>query len=141
MANNVDHDQTPSFTASDLELHCWQIALDTYIGIHTVIHFLQDSKHFMGKEAQSSQGILAFKCPIAHRVVLIWRIWKQYLIIHSKLRADPSECFVFLTEPVLNPRANRETITQVMFKTSDDHGFLCLTQQLRHYWLQDGAQA
>ena len=68
------------------------------------------------------------KYPIEHGVVCNWVDVEAILdyTFKTQLRVDPSECFVFLAEPVLNPRANREKITQVMFETYGVNGFFML---------------
>ena len=45
----------------------------------------------------------------------------------NELRSDPKEFFVFVAEPVLNPLANREKITQIMFEKFGVPGFFLQT--------------
>lgn len=74
---------------------------------------------YVGDEARSMRGILRIEYALQHGIVQDWddmeKIWSHAFF--NELRIDPREHPVMLTEPALNPKSNRERMTQVMFDT------------------------
>lgn len=72
----------------------------------------------VGENASTNRDTHSLKYPIEHGVITNWddmeQIWHHTF---NELQVNPKEHPVLLSEVPLNPKANREKMTQIMFET------------------------
>lgn len=87
--------------------------------VANVMHGSEDSEVYIGQDAQKKRGILKVTYPVDHGIVQDWDdmelIWHHTFF--NELRVEPSEHPILLTEAAMNPKANRERMTQIIFDT------------------------
>jgi len=72
----------------------------------------------VGDEAQKVRQMLDIKYPLYNGMVRSWEdmehLWNY--TFYEKLKINPRECKIMLTEPPMNPKKNREQMVQFMFE-------------------------
>ena len=74
------------------------------------------NERYIGNDAQSKRDTLNLKYPIEFGIINNWddmeKIWDH--IFNNELHVSSTKHPILLTEPPLNPKANRENMTQVI---------------------------
>lgn len=74
---------------------------------------------YIGDKAQNRREVMSLNYPVDRGIVTDWedmeKIWAH--TFSNELRVDTKGRPVLMTEPPLNPKANREKMTEVMFET------------------------
>jgi len=94
--------------------------------------------YYVGEEAQQKRGILLLKYPLEHGVITNWddmeKIWKHTfdnelrIVLGADDEAEEDVAGVLLTEAPMNPKENREKMTQIMFETFSARRFYVAIQ-------------
>lgn len=75
------------------------------------------SEVVVGRAAMPADGSMVPTCPMECGIVVDWgdmeRVWHH--VFYNELAVDPQRHPVLLSEPLLNPRANRERAAAVLF--------------------------
>jgi actin-related protein len=95
-------------------------------------------EYYVGEEAQQKRGILLLKFPLEHGVITNWddmeKIWSHTfdnelrVVVGADDEEDEDVSGVLLTEAPMNPRENRERMTQIMFETFNARRFYVAIQ-------------
>jgi actin-related protein len=91
---------------------------------------------YVGNEAQNHRGILALSYPICNGVVRNFDDFEilLYHAVFEQLLTSVEDRPVLLTDPPLNPKSNREKITQLMFEKFNVPGtYFAFPAVLSHY--------
>jgi actin-related protein 2 len=76
----------------------------------------------VGDDAASLRNILQMSYPMENGIIRNWEdmrhLWNY--TFDEKLKVDPRDSKILLTEAPMNPRANREKMVEVMF---EEYGF------------------
>merc|ERR1711976_710701 len=97
-----------------------------------------DKDYYIGEEAQQKRGILLLKYPLEHGIVQNWedmeKVWRRTfdnelrMVVGDESEADEDCCGVLLTEAPMNPKENRERMTQIIFETFNARRFYVAIQ-------------
>ena len=79
---------------------------------------------YIGKRALVNKDVLTIHYPIEHGIVADWhgmeKIWHH--TFYNELHAAPEEHPLLITDSSLNPKGNREKMTEVLFERFSTHG-------------------
>jgi actin-related protein 2 len=92
----------------------------------------------VGEEASQNRSILQMSYPMNNGIVQNWddmkHVWNY--TFYEKLKIDPKECKILLTEPPMNPKSNREKMLETMFETYQFNGVYVAIQAVLTLYAQ-----
>ena len=97
-----------------------RVVLPTLVGrpLHEPVMIGAGERTRYGEEASVQRFALALQYPITRGIIRDWeameKLWHH--IFYNELRISPEEHPVLLTEPILQPKANREKMMTIMFE-------------------------
>lgn len=73
---------------------------------------------YYGDLALQKRGLISLRYPIEHGIICNWDDMEKLLhhTFFNELRINPKNEDVFLTEPSLNPKTNREKSAEILFE-------------------------
>ena len=79
----------------------------------------EQKDYFVGTQAEEKRGELILGHPVEHGIVEDWDDFIKVLdhTFTNELRVNPEEYNVLISETSLNPKVNREKLTQILFDT------------------------
>ena len=91
----------------------------------------------IGDECTAARDMLETSYPISNGIVKNWEDMEHlYNYTFDRLKIDPSEHKIMLTEAALNPKRNREKLVEVMFETFNFDGVHCSIQAVLTLYAQ-----
>ena len=99
---------------------------------------VKDGTVMIGDEAAAARTYLQVTQPMEHGIIRNWEdmqhLWNYTFF--EKLRVDPRGRKVLLTEPPMNPKANRARMAEVMFETYGFEGVYVAIQAVLTLYAQ-----
>ena len=84
----------------------------------TVVGRLNNQTHYVGDEVESKRDTLTLSYPVKHGFITNWEDVEKILHhVYKALKVSPEDHPVLITESPLNSKANRESITKMLFDT------------------------
>jgi len=92
----------------------------------------------IGEDASKYRSVLDVKYPMEEGIVRDWHdmtlLWDY--TFYEKLKIDPRNCRILLTEPPMNPSSNRRKVFEVMFERYGFHSVHLATQAVLTLYAQ-----
>ena len=98
-----------------------KVIFPTLVGkpkLKTVMVGTGEKDFFVGEDAQQKRGVLALTAPMKHGVVVDWEgMGHIYHHMFNKLKIDPAEHGIMVTEAPFNLESNRIKLAELLFET------------------------